>query len=135
MKTSILSAALLLLTVSGVAFAQSTTISTNPKSQTGTDTTRAANSTPGDASGSTTGQRKVSGGTGHQKPDAASQPGRATIAGDRSTPGGDNGNGGTQGKTKLPSNQSKGNNKAAIQEGNTTIGKDRTPKSASKKNE
>ncbi|WP_439555483.1 hypothetical protein [Dyadobacter sp.] len=133
MKTTFLSLAFFLLTASGVAFGQSTTISTNPKTKAGGDTSDVSNSTPGTGRSATTGDRKTASGTGHQKSDGASQPGRATGAGDRSTPGGDDGNGGTTGKTKLPGNQSQGTNKKAIQEGKTSIAKDRKPKSEAKK--
>ena len=84
MKKGIFITAMFLMTASGIAFAQSTTLSTNPK-QKGTSDTTATSPTA-------SGERKTTDGGGHQNKETrntATQAGKATIAGSRSKPGGD----------------------------------------------
>lgn len=122
MKNSILTVALFLLTASGTVFAQSTTISTNPKQKTSSDT--------GSSAAPTQGERKTSDGSQAQakdSPNTATQAGRATAAGKRNEPGGTS-NGEATGKTKLPGNQGDAINKS----GNATDSKNTTPKSKPK---
>jgi hypothetical protein len=95
MKTTILAAALFLTAASGAAFAQSTTISTNPKQKAETGSTTdssAAKNTPGTSSSNTTGERKTSDGAQHDNRGAATtatQPGRDSHGGSRVKPGGE----------------------------------------------
>lgn len=84
MKKVIFGTAFMLLTASGIAFSQSTTISTNPKQKAEADTASSA--------GATQGERKTTDGANTPNKETsktATQAGNANGTGSRVNPGGD----------------------------------------------
>ncbi|MCE6989650.1 hypothetical protein [Dyadobacter sp. CY323] len=135
MKKGIFITAMFLLTASGIAFSQATTISTNPRQKGTVDTTA--------TSPTASGERKTTDGGGHQNTETrktATQAGKATGAGVRNKPGGDSGESGkaaTPAKTRSSTTNASKSGQAGDQGSATSAdnSKNKTGKTGGKNNE